>query len=172
MQVTAQKEKPVKDTATFLVSAFRKAACQLVVSIDGRQVYSNTYTISSFAVSGCRLEAKLKMKNVPAGEVPMNYTLTYAIPLEHIYSIKPVISETTGGMLHEYKGAAFRFRVDVDHFYAIKYKMTEDQTKRVETEAGYNEAILHCDPKKAKQVLEVLLALQNRCRPVMPANFP
>jgi hypothetical protein len=159
----AQKQKPVKDTAAFLVSAFRDAWGEQKVSENGKHAYTNHYTITSFAVTGCTLQAVIKMKNIAAGKAPFTYTLSYSIPLQDIYSIKAVPGETRNDRKYEYRGAPLEFRVDGNRF-SIQYKMVEDLTGRVEADAGYNESTLWCNPPKSKQVLEVLNAWLKRCQ--------
>lgn len=168
----AQTTKPIKDTAAFLSSCFSSASGEQRVSKAGKYVYTNHYTITSFAVNGCTLQAVVKMKYIVAGKAPFGYTLSYSIPLESIWSVKPVADATKDNMKYHYTGAPLEFRAEGSSF-AIKYKMIEDLTGRVEANAGYNEGTLWCNPKKSKQVLEVLKALSKRCQPLgNPASLP
>lgn len=159
----AQKHKPVKDTAAFLVSAFRSAWGEKKVSEQGKHLYTDRYTVTKFAVNNCMLMATVKMRNKTAAGGLGTYTLTYAIPLQDIFSIKIVRDTLRNGLQYQYKGAPVEFRVGTNSF-AIKYTMTEDLTGRVEANAGYNESTLWFNPKKGKQVLEVLHALWKRCQ--------
>ena len=167
----AQKQKPVKDTAAFLRSAFKNAWGEKKVSENGKHVYTNHYTVTAIAVKGCILEATVKMKYIAAGTDPYTYTLTYSIPLKDIYSIKPLTDITKDGLQNQYTGAPIEFLVGINRF-AIKYKMVEDLTGRIEANAGYNESTLWCDPKKSKQLLEVLNALLKSCRPIRTVSLP